>query len=158
LADAWLYNYTDFGEGRDQSPRPVLRATVPVSVPGSRRSFSAIIDTGGPINLVSTAFMETAPAVVPADERLILRLGGRRFDAPVVTIAFALHPPVPSPATPRLWTGLAAVIDPWPHEGTAVIFGQTGFLDQFTVTFGPQGFAVEDGTTFPARFSGEPGS
>ena len=107
--------------------------------------------------MVSTAFMETAPAVVPTDERLILRLGGRRFDAPVVTIAFALHPPVPRPATPRLWTGLAAVIDPWPHEGTAVFFGQTGFLDQFTVTFGPQGFAVEDGMTFAARFSGESG-
>ena len=158
MADAWLYNYTDFGEGRDQSPRPVLRATVPVSAPGSRRSFSAIIDTGGPINLVSNAFIETATAAVPTDERLILRLGGRRFDAPVVTIAFALHPPVPSPAAPRLWTGLAAVIDPWPHEGTAVIFGQTGFLDQFTVTFGPQGFTVEDGSTFAARFSGAPGS
>lgn len=158
MADAWLYSYTDFGEGRDQSPRPVLRATVPVSAPGSRRSFSAIIDTGGPINLVSTAFIDTEPAAVPTDERLILRLGGRRFDAPVVSVAFALHPPILSPAAPRLWTGLAAVIDPWPHEGTAVIFGQTGFLDHFTVTFGPQGFAVEDETTFATRFSGELGS
>ena len=103
---------------------------------------------------MSTAFLAAAPAAVPTDERIILRLTGRRFDASVMTIAFALHPPAPNPASPRLWTGLAAVIDPWPHEGTAVIFGQTGFLDQFTVTFGAQGFAVEDGTTFQDRFTG----
>jgi hypothetical protein len=51
-----------------------------------------------------------------------------------------------------LWSCIVAVLDPWPHEGTAVILGQAGFLDRFTVTFGPEGFAVEAGSEFTRRF------
>ena len=45
-----------------------------------------------------------------------------------------------------------AVLDPWPMQGTAVLLGQAGFLDAFTVTFGPDGFALEPAATFRARF------
>jgi hypothetical protein len=37
-------------------------------------------------------------------------------------------------------------------QGTAVLLGQAGFLDAFTVTFGPDGFALELAVTFRARF------
>ena len=39
-----------------------------------------------------------------------------------------------------------------PRQGTSVILGQIGFLERFTVTFGPERFAVEPGDAFDARF------
>jgi len=34
----------------------------------------------------------------------------------------------------------------------AVILGQSGFLDTFTVTFGPDGFALEPASVFRRHF------
>jgi hypothetical protein len=48
--------------------------------------------------------------------------------------------------------GIVGVLSPFPHQGTSVILGQIGFLDSFTVTFGPERFAVEPGDAFDARF------
>ena len=53
LAYAWLFPYTDFGESHDALGRPVLRASFRVGVPGHRRSFSALIDTGGRVTVVA---------------------------------------------------------------------------------------------------------
>jgi len=41
-------------------------------------------------------------------------------------------------------------------HGTAVILGQTGFLDTFTVTFGPDGFVLEPASIFRQRFPAPP--
>jgi hypothetical protein len=49
------------------------------------------------------------------------------------------------------------VLRPWPHQGTAIILAQSGFLDTFTVTFGPDGFVLETASVFRDRFP-EPGS
>ncbi len=48
---------------------------------------------------------------------------------------------------------VVAVLDPWPHQGTAVILGQPGFLDTFTVELGPDRFALEPASRFRERFS-----
>lgn len=37
-------------------------------------------------------------------------------------------------------------------QGTAVLLGQPGFLDSFTVTFGPDGFVLESASAFRERF------
>ncbi len=58
LADAWLYNYTDFGEGRGRSPQPVLRAVVEVATPHAPATFQAVIDTGGPITVVAAGMLD----------------------------------------------------------------------------------------------------
>ena len=63
-----------------------------------------------------------------------------------------VRPPSTLNATPIGWRGIVAVLDPWPHHGTAVILGQSGFLDTFTVTFGPDGFALEPASVFRRRF------
>jgi hypothetical protein len=47
---------------------------------------------------------------------------------------------------------VVAVLDPWPMQGTAVLLGQAGFLDSSTVTFGPDGFALEPAAAFRGRF------
>jgi hypothetical protein len=45
-----------------------------------------------------------------------------------------------------------AWLAPFPHKGTSIILGQIGFLENFTVTFGPTGLAVEPGSSFVDRF------
>ena len=54
------------------------------------------------------------------------------------------------PAIP--WRGIVGVVSPFPHQGTSVILGQIGFLESFTVAFGPERFAVEPADVFNARF------
>jgi hypothetical protein len=50
------------------------------------------------------------------------------------------------------WRAIVGVLSPFPHQGTSVILGQIGFLDNFTVTFGPERFAVETADVFDSRF------
>ena len=50
------------------------------------------------------------------------------------------------------WRGTVGVLSPFPHQGTSVILGQIAFLEDFTVTFGPDRFAVESVNTFNLRF------
>lgn len=157
LGDAWLYPYTDFGEGRALLSHPVLRSVVPVGPPLLPVTFAAIIDTGGPITVVSRAFIDAAgDSAQKTSERTLLRLAGRHFDAPLFSMTLALHRGSSAPDETRIWTSTVAVLEPWPHEGSAMILGQNGFLDQFTVTFGPEGFAVEPGPTYAERFGPSP--
>lgn len=154
LADAWPYPHTDFGEGRDQPSGSVLRAAVPVSVAGSPIIFSGIIDTGGPLTDVSTDVMEIADTKPEPGPPVRLNLGGRTYRTATFRLSLQLHSisAGSSPATPRTWLSTVTVLDPWPHKGTAVILGKTGFLESFTVTFGPSAFAVEDAEAFERRF------
>jgi len=154
LAEAWRYPYTDFGEGRDLPPGSVLRAAVPVSVAAVPVIFSAIIDTGGPLTVVSIDVMATADTHPEPGPPVPLNLGGRTYRAPTFRLSLQLHPidARSGSATPRPWLSTVAVIDPWPHKGTALILGKTGFLESFTVTFGPSAFAVEDAEAFEIRF------
>jgi hypothetical protein len=63
------------------------------------------------------------------------------------------RPPAELAMEPAIrWRSLVAVLSPWPHQGTAVMLGQVGFLDNFTVTFGPGGFVLEPAEVFKHRF------
>ncbi|MEM8747372.1 MAG: hypothetical protein AAGF91_11770 [Actinomycetota bacterium] len=153
MAEAWKYAYTDFGEGRGRSPQPVLRAVVSVATPGSSARFAAIIDTGGPITVVAADVLATGGSPVERDETMLLRLGGATNDVALHDLTLEVRPPSDVVgAAPVPWRGIVAVLDPWPHRGTAVILGQSGFLDTFTVTLGPDGFALEPASVFGDRF------
>lgn len=153
LADAWHYAYTDFGEGRGHSPQPVLRAVVAVATPGSATRFSAIIDTGGPITVVATEVLAAGGDPVERSDTMILRLGGTNSEVSLFDLTLEVRPPAGvDGAAPVPWRGVVAVLDPWPHQGTAVILGQSGFLDTFTVTLGPDGFVLEPASAFRDRF------
>jgi hypothetical protein len=154
LAEAWLFDYTDFGESHGSLQRPVLRAVFRVGVAGRRRSFAALVDTGGPVTVVSHAVI-TAGGGEPVDTGLSLplRLGGRSYTAPLFELTLEARPPVGSGDKPVQWRGLVGVLRPFPHQGTSVILGQIGFLEKFTVTFGPEQFAVESESAFRERFS-----
>ena len=153
MADAWQYSYTDFGEGYGRSPQPVLRAVVGVAAPGAPNRFAAIIDTGGPITVVAAEVLHAGGNPVARNEKMMLRLGGSTNEVPLYDLTLEVRPPAHvAEATPISWRGVVAVLDPWPHHGTAVILGQTAFLDTFTVTFGPDGFVLEPASVFRQRF------
>jgi hypothetical protein len=154
LANAWLYRYTDFGENRGELPQPVLRAVVGVGTPGSSTRFSGIIDTGGPVTVVAKEVLASGGEPIDTGTTAHLRLGGATNQVPIFELTLEVRPSRERGGdVPIVWRGVVAVLDPWPHQGTAVILGQSGFLDSFTVTFGPDGFALEPATAFARRFS-----
>jgi hypothetical protein len=154
LADAWVFGYTDFGESHGTLGRPVLRAALRVAVPSRRSSFTALIDTGGPLTVVSEDVIASAgDAAIATGQTLPIRLGGRAFDARLFELALEAMPPVGVIDSRRSWHGLAGVLDPWPHQGTSIILGQIGFMENFTLTFGPDHFAVEPGDAFGKSFA-----
>lgn len=145
--------YTDFGEGAGRSPQPVLRAVVRVSTPGEPGAVSALIDTGAPVTIVGRSFFELCRDAVDTGTTMVLRLGGSTSVVPLHRITLEARPPYGARgAEPIAWTSLVAVLDPWPHLGTAIMLGQIGFLDTFTVTFGLDGFALEPAAVFRDRF------
>jgi len=153
LADAWLFPYTDFGESHAALRRPVLRAAFPVRVPGRRRTFSALVDAGGPVTVVAREVMSAGGGdPVDTGETLPIRLGGRQFSAPLFELTLEALPPGDLDVPAIEWRGIVGVLSPFPHQGTSVILGQIGFLENFTVTFGPERFAVEPAEAFNARF------
>ncbi len=153
MADAWVFDYTDFGETHGALPRPVLRASFRVGVPGRRGSFAALVDTGGPVTVVANDVISAGGDAVDTGETLPIRLGGRSFVAPLYELTLEARPPIGFDAPAIPWRGLVGVVSPFPHHGTSVILGQIGFLENFTVTFGPQQFAVEPAETFDLRFA-----
>lgn len=159
LAEPWLYTYTDFGEGRGRSPQPVLRAVVEVSTPGASATFQAVVDTGGPITVIAADILDRGGDAVATGTTMLLRLGGSTNEVPLYEMTLEVRPPhTAGLGRPISWRGVVAVLDPWPMQGTAVLLGQAGFLDAFTVTFGPDGFALEPAATFRQRFpSFDPG-
>ncbi len=153
LADAWLFPYTDFGESHDALGRPVLRASFRVGVPGRRRSFSALIDPGGPVTVIAHEVIAAGGGdPIDTGERLPIRLGGRSFEAPLFELTLEARPPDDIDASPIAWRGIVGVLSPFPHQATSVILGQIGFLENFTVTFGPGRFAIESVEAFDHRF------
>ena len=83
----------------------------------------------------------------------MLRLGGSTTEVALYDLTLEVRSPAKRvDAAPIRWRGIVAVLEPWPHHGTAVILGQSGFLETFTVTFGPDGFALELGSVFKDRF------
>jgi hypothetical protein len=153
LADAWQYAYTDFGEGVGRSPLPVLRAVVSVATPGSTTSFAAIVDTGGPITVVAPEALTMGGNPVARGQAMLLRLAGSTHEVPLFDLTLEIRPPVQHQHdSPLTWRGIVGVLDPWSHTGSAVILGQSGFLEAATVTLGPDGFVVEPATAFRHRF------
>lgn len=123
-----------------------------VATPGSSTRFSAIIDTGGPITVIANEVLAAGGEPVERGDTMMLRLGGTTSEVTLFDLTLEVRPPASMDADPMPWRGVVAALDPWPHQGTAVILGQSGFLDTFTVTLGPDGFVLEPASAFRGRF------
>lgn len=121
---------------------------------GSGDNFAALIDTGGPITTISkTVLRGGGGSPIELGTAVPLRLAGRSYEAPLYEISLEVRNPRDPSAVPIEWRRVVAVLDPWPHQGTAIILGQSGFLANFTVTFGPEGFSIEEGDVFAHRYT-----
>jgi hypothetical protein len=130
LADGWIFNYTNFGESRGALQKPVLRAAFRVGVGGRRRTFTAIVDTGGPLTVVAHEVIASGGGdPVDAGLTLPVRLGGRSYVAPLYELTLEAWPSAGSTDEPIPWRGLVGVLSPFPHQGTSIILGQIGFLE-----------------------------
>ena len=153
LAEPWVYPYTDFGEGRGKLPRPILRAVIGVGTSSDSPTFSAIVDTGGPVAVVAQEVIQSGGDPVDTGSSMFLRLAGSASEVPLYELTLEARPPAELSTEPAIrWRSLVAVLTPWPHQGTAVMLGQVGFLDNFTVTFGPGGFVLEPADVFKRRY------
>lgn len=153
LAEPWVYPYTDFGEGRGKLPRRILRAVIGVGTSSDSPTFSAIIDTGGPVTVVAPEVIQGGGDPVGTGTSMVLRLAGSASEVPLYELTLEARPPAELSMEPAIrWRSLVAVLTPWPHQGTAVMLGQVGFLDNFTVTFGPGGFVLEPADVFKRRY------
>jgi hypothetical protein len=122
-------------------------------VRGATRSWAALIDTGAPLTIVRGALLIEGGDPVDTGQTMVLRIGGSTNEVPLYDLTLEVRPPAPfRSSSPIAWRGLVAVLDPWPHQGTAIMLGQSGFLDAFAVTFGPDGFVVEPARAFRERF------
>ena len=125
-----------------------------MSTLGASATFQAVVDTGGPITVIAADLLDAGGDPVATGTTMTLRLGGSTNEVPLYEMTLEVRPPHAVAADqPISWRGVVAVLDPWPMQGTAVLLGQAGFLDAFTVTFGPDGFVLERADAFRERFS-----
>jgi len=86
---------------------------------------------------------------VETGETMLLRLGGSSSEVALYESTLEVRSPSSAPDAPPIsWRSVVAMLDPWPHQGTAVMFGQSGFLEACSVTFRPDGFVVEPAGVF----------
>jgi hypothetical protein len=115
--------------------------------------WSALIDTGGPITVVRSELLDEGGDPLDIGRTMVLRLGGSSNEVSLFELTLEVRPPPPFRSDdPIAWRGLVAMPDPWPHQGTAIMLGQSGFLDTFAVTFGPDAFVLEPANVFEQRF------
>jgi hypothetical protein len=86
LAEPWVYPYTDFGEGRGKLPRPILRAVIGVGTSSDSPTFSAIVDTGGPVTVVAQEVIHSGGDPVDTGSSMFLRLAGSASEVTFVRI------------------------------------------------------------------------
>lgn len=153
MSPAWIYPLRDLAENPFPDGSPILRPAVPILIPNQDSVHFGVLDSGSPLSVTSGRFARQAgidlDSAVPILE---VPLGlATRFDRlPMFEINLALQAADGSDTVS--WNLLVAVRPNWqfPFE---VLFGQRGWFDSFTTTFGPGHVAVEPPASFGDRFS-----
>lgn len=130
---------------------PWVSRWVAVDADGRVRSDAAsLTDLLAAIAAADLSDVEEIRAPAP-DDPVVYGLGGTTSEVSLFDLRLELRPPRGlSGAEPVSWRGIVAVLDPWPHQGTRVTLGRSGFLDTFTVTLGPEGRRDRGGSSrFP---------
>jgi len=149
---AWIYPLQDLTETPLPDGSPILRHAVPILIPAKDSVHFGVLDSGSPLSVTSRRFARQAgidlDAAVPVME-VPLGLAARFDRLPVFEINLELQAPDGSDTVS--WNLRVAVRPTWnfPFE---VLFGQRGWFDSFTTTFGPGHLAVEPEAAFGDRF------
>lgn len=89
--------------------------------------WSALIDTGGPITIVRKELLDEGGDPIDLQQTMMLRLAGSTADVALYDLTLEVRPPASSNSmVPTTWRSAVAVLDPWPHSGTAILLGRPG--------------------------------
>lgn len=150
----WLYPYT--AERHPWRSRDVLRPVVPVSLAGAELATAprvGLVDTGAENVLAADWLADLADIDVEANSDVaLIGIGGQTAEVRFVEVELRLYGPDAGDQIVS-WRCDVGFVPGW-QAPFALVLGQVGFLDCFTVTFhrGAATLAIEEWDTFDARF------
>ncbi len=154
----WLYSYA--AERQPWRDREVLRPVVPVTIVGPAGPAAprvGLVDTGAE-NVLAAAWLADLVGVDLSKrvDTALIGIGGHTAEVTFAEVELQLLSP---DAVEEFvsWRCDVGFVPGW-QAPFALVLGQNGFLDQFTVTFhrGAALLAIEGWETFDARFAAGP--
>lgn len=156
----WLYSYA--ADSQSRQGREVLRPVVPVSLAGPEQPTApriGLVDTGAESVLAASWLADLAGIDLSTNtDSSVIGIGGLLAEVTFAEVELRLHRA--DDATESIgWRTDIGFVSDW-QPPFAMVLGQVGFLDQFTVTFhrGAAALAIEEWTTFDDRFGAAPAS
>jgi hypothetical protein len=148
----WLYEFQ--AEAESRRDRLVMRPLVPVSLGDGSATppLMGLVDTGAEHTLAAGWIADLiGVGLAGCEDRLRLGIGGSVVDVAFVEVNVRLH--APAGADTFEWRADVGLVDAW-RPLFPVPLGQTGFLDQFTITHhrGAGLLVVEPWEALDARF------
>lgn len=150
----WLYRYAS--ERRPWREREVLRPVVPVSITGPGGETAprvGLVDTGAENVLAAEWLADLAGVDLSQNvDTAAIAIGGHSAEVRFADVELRLYAPEVGDEL-LAWRCDVGFVPGW-QAPFAMVLGQVGFLDQFTVTFhrGAATLAIEDWGTFDQRF------
>lgn len=155
----WLYPYA--AEPVRRRGREVLRPVVTLSVPGRLETMEpswALVDSGSENVFAADWLADLAGVDLSTSlDRTLVGIGGQVVEVAYAEVELRLHAPDGDDLVS--WRADVGFVPQW-RAPFPVVVGQSGFLDQFTVTFhrGAAMLAIEPWEAFDARFGRQPSS
>lgn len=150
----WLFPYV--AESAPRRGQEVLRPVVAVSIPGSLASMEpslGLVDTGAESVLAASWLADLAGVDLSTNtDRAVVGIGGQVVEVVFAEVELRLHR-AETAAEFISWRTDIGFVANW-QPPFAMVLGQVGFLDRFTVTFhrGAAALAIEDWAVFDNRF------
>lgn len=151
----WLYPYQDDGPRLDRIVRRPIVSTALVGNTGEvSDGLYALVDSGC-AHILAAPWVADAVGVDPKSSRQVLDLGigGRTVKVRFADLRVRLLAPGGTDDQFIEWQAEVGFVDQW-RPTFAMLLGQQGFFDQFTVTMSHIAFqtAIEDLEVFDARY------
>lgn len=150
----WLYRYAS--ESRAWRGREVLRPVVPVSIAGPAGEAAprvGLVDTGAE-NVLAAEWLADLVGVDLSQsvDAALIAIGGHSAEVRFFEVELRLYSPEMGDEF-TAWRCDVGFVPDW-QAPFAMVLGQRGFLDQFTVSFhrGAAALAIEEWNVFDARF------
>lgn len=152
----WLYPYA--AERQPWREREVLRPIVPVGLAGHSADATprvGLVDTGAE-NVLAAAWLADLVGVDLSQnvDKALIGIGGQTAEVTFAEVELQLFSPDAGEEFVS-WRCDVGFVPGW-QAPFAMVLGQVGFLDRFTVTFhrGAAMLAIEDWSAFDTRFGG----
>jgi hypothetical protein len=159
----WVYPYSEdlVSGSRHVDNRIVLRPVVPITLVGQDEDHEArvwgIVDSGAERTLAAPGLARQIGVNPDPNRRIHLGIGGDTRAVRFADVTLRLRPSEDAgPDDSVEWRTEVGFIEQW-KPPWAVLLGQVGFFDNFTVTLSrlTQAFAIEAADEFERRFSKE---